>query len=83
VRSADGSDGARPARRLTVARRLLRSPHEVDVKKVLLEILRLAWKVLRVYVWKWLAPYVGKLLFVGFVGVAAFTILILLLLQAC
>lgn len=53
------------------------------MKKVLLEILKLAWKVLRVYVWKWLAPYMGKLLFIGFVGVAAFTILILLLLQAC
>ena len=53
------------------------------MKKVLLEILRLAWKVLRVYVWKWLRPYLGKLLFVGFVGIAAFTILVLLLLQAC
>ena len=53
------------------------------MKKVLLEILRLAWKVLRVYVWKWLRPYLGRLLFVGFVGVAAFAILVLLLLQAC
>lgn len=53
------------------------------MKKVLLEILRLAWKVLRVYVWKWLRPYLGKLLFVGFVGFAAFAILVLLLLQAC
>ena len=69
--------------RLTAARLLLRSDHEVAVKKVLLEILKLAWKVLRVYVWKWLAPYMGKLLFIGFVGVAAFTILVLLLLQAC
>ena len=53
------------------------------MKKVILEILRLAWKVLRVYVWKWLRPYMGKLIFFGFVGIAAFTILILLLFQAC
>jgi len=53
------------------------------VKKVISEILRLVWKVLRVYVWKLLRPYLGKLLFVGFVGVAAVTILVLLLVSAC
>jgi hypothetical protein len=53
------------------------------VKKILLEILALVWKVLRVYVWRLLRPYLGKLVFMGFVGVALMTLLVLLLVSAC
>jgi hypothetical protein len=42
------------------------------VKKVFWQIVRLLWKVLKIYFWKWLRPYLGKILLgvVVFFGVA-------------
>ena len=53
------------------------------MKKIIGEILQLVWKVLRLYVWKWLAPYIGKLVFVGFIGCALFAVALMLLFGAC
>jgi len=57
-------------------RRDLVSPARVAtmnaVKKVFWQIVRLLWKVLKIYFWKWLRPYLGKILLgvVVFFGVA-------------
>jgi hypothetical protein len=53
------------------------------VKKIIAEILALVWKVLRLYVWKWLAPYIGKLAFFAFIGFALFAVAVVLLFGAC
>ena len=53
------------------------------MKKIIAEILQLVWKVLRVYVWKLIAPYLGKIAFVAFLGFAVLTILVMLLFGAC
>ena len=52
------------------------------MKKIVVEILQLVWKVLRLYVWKWVRPYLGKILFLGFVVVAATTLLFMMLVAA-
>lgn len=53
------------------------------MKKIIAEILQLVWKVLRLYVWKWLAPYLGKLLFLTMICMALFGLALFLLFSAC
>ncbi|NUO52566.1 MAG: hypothetical protein HOV80_27280 [Polyangiaceae bacterium] len=47
------------------------------------EILRLLWKVLREYAWKFLKPYIGKLILVFFAFIAFLGVLTLLVMSAC
>ncbi len=53
------------------------------MKKIIAEILQLVWKVLRLYVWKWLAPYIGKLVFFSFICFALLAAAVVLLFGAC
>jgi hypothetical protein len=47
------------------------------------EILKLLWKVLREYAWKFLKPYIGKLILVFFAFIAFLGVLTLLVMSAC
>lgn len=53
------------------------------MKKIIAEILQLVWKVLRVYVWKLFAPYIGKIAFFAFILLALFGVAIALLVGSC
>jgi len=53
------------------------------VKKIILEILKLAWKAFKLFFWKWLRPMLGKLIFFGVVAIALITIIALLIAGAC
>jgi hypothetical protein len=53
------------------------------VSKVIQEILRLVWKVLRTFVWKWLKPRLGKIAVMAVTVFAIMGVLIALLFSAC
>lgn len=53
------------------------------MSKVIQEILRLVWKVLRTFVWKWLRPRLGKMVFMAVTVLAVMGVLIALLFSAC
>ena len=46
------------------------------MKKIILEILFLLWKALRVVLWKWLRPMLGKILLYTIVAVGIVILLI-------
>lgn len=53
------------------------------MKKVLLEIIKLLWKLFRLTFWKWIRPWIGKIVFVAFVFLAAAAVLGLLIAGTC
>lgn len=53
------------------------------MSKVIQEILRLVWKVLRTFVWKWLKPRLGKMVVMAVTVFAIVGVLIALLFSAC
>jgi hypothetical protein len=53
------------------------------VKKIIWEILKLAWKAFKLFFWKWLRPILGKVLFFGVIFAALVTIVALLVAGAC
>lgn len=46
------------------------------MKKIILEILILVWKALRLVLWKWLRPMLGKMLLYFIVAVGLIVLLI-------
>jgi len=53
------------------------------VKKVLKEILKLVWKVARIYLWKWLKPRLRKIAFVTVTVFVVFSVLAVLVAGSC
>ncbi len=53
------------------------------MKKVLAEILKLLWKLLKLTFWKWLRPMLGKILFVAFAFLALVAVLGFLIAGSC
>jgi hypothetical protein len=47
------------------------------------EILKLLWRFLKQYAWKYLRPYLGKLILVFFAFLAFMGVLTLLVISAC
>jgi len=53
------------------------------VSKVIREILRLVWKVMRVYLWKLLLPHLRKIAFVTVAFIAILGVLTMLIASSC
>jgi hypothetical protein len=53
------------------------------VKKVLLEIIKLLWKLFKLTFWKWVRPWIGKILIVAFAFIAIVTVLGILIAGTC
>jgi hypothetical protein len=49
------------------------------VRKIILEILRLLWKALRVVLWKWLRPILGKLAVYAVLAVGLVLLIVMIL----
>jgi hypothetical protein len=49
------------------------------VRKIILEILRLLWKALRVVLWKWLRPLLGKIVVYVAVAVGLVVLIVMIL----
>ena len=53
------------------------------MKKILWQIVQLLWKFLKVYFWKWLRPYLGKIV-LGFLAfLAVIGVIAMLLAGSC
>jgi hypothetical protein len=48
------------------------------VLRIIREILRLVWKLLRLLVWKWLQPLLTRLLLIGFALVTLVLVIVLI-----
>ena len=51
--------------------------------KIIREILRLLWKVVREVFWKWLKPLLGKFLLLTGIFIAAIMILVMMVVRSC
>jgi hypothetical protein len=49
------------------------------VRKIILEILKLLWKALRLVLWKWLRPLLGKIVFFTIIAIGLVVLLISIL----
>jgi hypothetical protein len=49
------------------------------VRKIILEILRLLWKALRVVLWKWLRPILGKVAVYAALAVGLVVLIVMIL----
>lgn len=53
------------------------------MKKVLLEIVKLLWKLFKLTFWKWLRPMLGKIVLVAFAFLAIVAVLGFLIAGSC
>lgn len=53
------------------------------VKKVIREILQLAWKVVRTYLWRWLRPRLFRYAFLALLVIGAVFVLGFFLVSSC
>ena len=49
------------------------------MKKIILEILRLAWKALQVVFWKWLKPILAKIALLAALAVGLVVLLVMII----
>jgi len=49
------------------------------VRKILLEILRLLWKALKLVLWKWLRPILGKIVVLAALAVGLVVLVVVVL----
>lgn len=53
------------------------------MKKILLELLKLLWKLFKVVFWRWIRPVLGKVILVGVLVLFAIAALGVLIAGAC